>query len=141
MNTGDAVPDAATASRPWAAKGDRSNAALGDLSLVICVRNTEDETGKTALVTGGNRGMGEQVCRELARAGWHVLLASRDPKKGESIAAQLRQETGGRVTFVSLDVTSSDSIADLVRRLHQDATRLDALVNKRASTNNIYEYC
>jgi NAD(P)-dependent dehydrogenase (short-subunit alcohol dehydrogenase family) len=57
---------------------------------------------KTALITGGNRGIGEQVCRELARAGWHVLLAARDPKKGEPVAAQLRQETGGRVTFVSL---------------------------------------
>jgi NAD(P)-dependent dehydrogenase (short-subunit alcohol dehydrogenase family) len=84
---------------------------------------------KTALVTGGNRGIGEQVCRELARAGWHVLLAARDPKKGEPIAAQLRQARGGRVTFVALDVTSPDSIADLVRRLHQDAIRIDALVN------------
>jgi NAD(P)-dependent dehydrogenase (short-subunit alcohol dehydrogenase family) len=84
---------------------------------------------KTALVTGGNRGIGEQVCRELARAGWHVLLAARDPKKGEPVAAQLRQETGGRVTFVSLDVTSPDSIADLVRRLQEGAIRLDALVN------------
>lgn len=42
---------------------------------------------------------------------------------------QLRQGTGGRVTFVPLDVTRADSIADLVRRLQQDATRLDALVN------------
>jgi NAD(P)-dependent dehydrogenase (short-subunit alcohol dehydrogenase family) len=38
---------------------------------------------KTALVTGGNRGVGEQVCREVARAGWDVLLATRDPKKGD----------------------------------------------------------
>jgi carbonyl reductase 1 len=84
---------------------------------------------KTALVTGGNRGIGAQVCRELTRAGWRVLLAARDPKKGEPIAAQLRQETGGRVAFVPLDVTSPDSIADLVRRLQQDAVRVDALVN------------
>jgi carbonyl reductase 1 len=84
---------------------------------------------KTALVTGGNRGIGEQVCRELARAGWGVLLAARDPKKGEPIAGQLRRETSGRVTFVPLDVTSPDSIAALVRRLQHDAVRLEALVN------------
>jgi NAD(P)-dependent dehydrogenase (short-subunit alcohol dehydrogenase family) len=84
---------------------------------------------KTALVTGGNRGIGEQVCRELARAGWDVLLAARDPGQGEPVAARLRHETGGRVTFVPLDVTSPDSIADLAPRLRRDAIRLDALVN------------
>jgi NAD(P)-dependent dehydrogenase (short-subunit alcohol dehydrogenase family) len=84
---------------------------------------------RTALVTGGNRGIGAQVCRELARAGWDVLLAARDPTKGERVAAQLRGETGGRVTFVPLDVTRPASIADLVRRLQRDALRLDALVN------------
>jgi carbonyl reductase 1 len=84
---------------------------------------------KAALVTGGNRGIGAQVCRELGRGGWDVLLAARDPGKGEPVAARLRHETGGRVRFVPLDVTSPDSIADLVRRLQQDAIRLDALVN------------
>jgi NAD(P)-dependent dehydrogenase (short-subunit alcohol dehydrogenase family) len=84
---------------------------------------------KTALVTGANRGIGEQVCRELARAGWDVLLAARDPGTGEEVAARLRDETGGRVTFVALDVTSSDSIAGLAARLRRDAIRLDALVN------------
>jgi NAD(P)-dependent dehydrogenase (short-subunit alcohol dehydrogenase family) len=84
---------------------------------------------KTALVTGGNRGIGEQVCRELARAGWDVLLAARDPEKGEPVAARLSMETGGRVTFVPLDVTSTESMAGLVARLLRDRTRVDALVN------------
>jgi len=73
--------------------------------------------------------MGEQGCRALACAGWGMLLAARDPRKGEAVAEPLRQKTGGRVTFGPLDVTSPDSIADLVQRLQQDATRLDALVN------------
>jgi NAD(P)-dependent dehydrogenase (short-subunit alcohol dehydrogenase family) len=84
---------------------------------------------RTALVTGGNRGIGEQVCRELAGAGWDVLLGARDPRRGEAVAAQLRTATGRRVTVVSLDVTSPDSIADLVRTCDRDAVRLDALVN------------
>jgi NAD(P)-dependent dehydrogenase (short-subunit alcohol dehydrogenase family) len=84
---------------------------------------------RNALVTGGNRGIGQQVCQELARDGWHVLLTARDPTQGERAAAQLRTATEGRVTFLSLDVTSPDSIADLVRRLQQTAIRLDAVVN------------
>ena len=84
---------------------------------------------RTGLVTGGNRGIGEQVCRELARAGWHILLTARDPTTGESVAARLRRETASRVTFIPLDVTSPDSIAKLVRQLRDDAIHLDALVN------------
>jgi NAD(P)-dependent dehydrogenase (short-subunit alcohol dehydrogenase family) len=84
---------------------------------------------KTALVTGGNRGIGAEVCREFARAGWDVLLGARDPARGEPVAARLREETGGRVTFVPLDVTGPDSIAALVARLNREAIRLDALVN------------
>src|SRR5262245_5706781 len=84
---------------------------------------------KTALVTGGNRGIGEQVCRELARAGWDILLAARDSKQGEPVAARLDEETGGGVTFVPLEVTSPDSIASLAARLRREAIRLDALVN------------
>jgi NAD(P)-dependent dehydrogenase (short-subunit alcohol dehydrogenase family) len=84
---------------------------------------------RTALVTGGNRGIGREVCRELARLGWVVLLAARDGSKGELAAARLRHETAGRVDGVLLDVTSRASIADLVRRLEHDAIRLHALVN------------
>jgi NAD(P)-dependent dehydrogenase (short-subunit alcohol dehydrogenase family) len=84
---------------------------------------------KTALVTGGNRGIGEQVCRELAHAGWDVLLAARDPEQGEAVAARLRSETGGRVTFLPLDVASADSIASLAARLRREGIGLDALVN------------
>jgi NAD(P)-dependent dehydrogenase (short-subunit alcohol dehydrogenase family) len=92
-------------------------------------RQGRAEMKRTALVTGGNRGIGQQVCRELARAAWHVLLTARDPTQGQLAAAQLRTATGGRVTFLPLDVTSPDSIADLARRLEQTVIRLDALVN------------
>ncbi len=85
--------------------------------------------GKTVLVTGANRGIGAQVCRELARAGWEVYLAARDPDTGGPAAARLEQETGGRVRFVPLDVTGPESIASLAGRLRRDGAALDALVN------------
>ena len=41
--------------------------------------------GKVAVVTGGNRGLGLEACRQLARAGAKVVLASRDPAKGRRL--------------------------------------------------------
>ena len=44
---------------------------------------------RIAVVTGGNRGIGYEVCRQLARAGWHVVLCSRDARAG-SVALERR---------------------------------------------------
>ena len=84
---------------------------------------------RAALVTGGNRGIGQQVARVLAEQGWDVLVAARDRAKGEAAAARLRRETGGRLKAVELDVTSDDSVAAAATRLRDGAIRLDALVN------------
>jgi len=83
----------------------------------------------TALVTGGNRGIGQQVCRELARLGWSVIIAARDASKGDTAAARLRKDTGGRLRGLHLDVTDAATIADAHRRLRDGAVKLDALVN------------
>lgn len=84
---------------------------------------------KTALVTGGNRGIGQQVARVLATDGWDVLLGSRDKQKGDSAAARLRKDTGGRLKAVELDVTSDASCASAAGKLRDGAIRIDALVN------------
>ena len=76
-----------------------------------------------ALVTGGNRGIGFEVCRQLGRRGYKVLLGSRDLAKGEQAAAKLRSE-GHVVTALRLDVASEEDIARLA-----ELERVDALVN------------
>lgn len=53
---------------------------------------SQDATGKVAVVTGGNRGMGLETCRQLARLGAAVVLTSRDPIAGEAAAKGLRDE-------------------------------------------------
>ncbi|HEY0252121.1 MAG TPA: SDR family NAD(P)-dependent oxidoreductase [Kofleriaceae bacterium] len=84
---------------------------------------------KTVLITGGNRGIGQQVARVLATEGWDVLIGSRDRKKGDAAAKRLREETGGRLRAVELDVTSDDSVTTAAQKLRDGAIKLDALVN------------
>jgi NAD(P)-dependent dehydrogenase (short-subunit alcohol dehydrogenase family) len=79
-----------------------------------------------ALVSGGNRGIGFEVCRQLGRLGYSVLLGARDPAKGENAAEILRSE-GLDVSRVQLDVTSEQDIARLA-----GLERVDALVNNAA---------
>ncbi len=83
----------------------------------------------TALVTGANRGIGQQVARVLAGDGWDVLVGTRDRQKGEAAAARLRKVTGGRLKAVELDVTSDASVATAAQKLRDGAIRIDALVN------------
>ena len=83
---------------------------------------------RTALVTGANRGIGQHVARVLASDGWDVLVGSRDRKKGDAAAARLREETGGRLKAVELDVTSDASVATAAQKLRDGAIRIDALV-------------
>jgi NAD(P)-dependent dehydrogenase (short-subunit alcohol dehydrogenase family) len=83
---------------------------------------------RTALVTGGNRGIGLEACRQLAESGMNVVLAARDPQRGEQAAQELRDE-GLHVNYERLDVTDSQSVADCVRRLADAGTEIDVLVN------------
>ncbi len=83
---------------------------------------------RIALVTGGNRSIGLEVCRQLARAGLRVLLGSRDEAAGEAAAASLRGE-GFDVTVLPLDVADEASIEKAMARVAETVGRLDVLVN------------
>ena len=83
---------------------------------------------RTALVTGGNRGIGLEACRQLAELRMRVVLAARNPEKGEDAARKLR-DRGLEVTSEQLDVADSRSVEDCVRRLADAGTEIDVLVN------------
>ena len=83
---------------------------------------------KIALVTGGNRGIGKEICRQLAQKGLHVMLGSRSQSQGEQAAAELA-ESGLEVEVVTLDVSDKASIAHAVEQITQTHGQLDVLVN------------
>jgi len=82
---------------------------------------------RTALVTGANRGLGLETCRQLARGGLNVILTSRS-ESGEKAARGLAGE-GLSVSFRSLDVADTKSIAALAREVARDRITLEVLVN------------
>jgi NAD(P)-dependent dehydrogenase (short-subunit alcohol dehydrogenase family) len=86
---------------------------------------------RIALVTGGNRGIGFEVCRQLAHRGFTVILGSRDRAKGEQAAAQLAQ-AHLLVLAHQLDVTDSASIERLRQHVATTYRHLDVLVNNAA---------
>ena len=64
---------------------------------------------KVALVTGGNRGIGYELVKQLALIGFKVILSSRNPEMGHKAIQQLR-ESNLDVSFVSIDVDNQESI-------------------------------
>lgn len=86
---------------------------------------------KLALVTGGNKGIGLEIARQLARRGYRALIGARDPERGETAARTLQSE-GLSATFLQLDVTSPSSIDTAAAAIAERFGRLDALVNNAA---------
>lgn len=85
-----------------------------------------DPTPPITLVTGGNRGLGLEVCRQLGRLGRPIVLTARDPAEGERAASSLAAE-GLPVRFLPLDVASPASAAALAAAL--GGARVGVLVN------------
>jgi NAD(P)-dependent dehydrogenase (short-subunit alcohol dehydrogenase family) len=81
-----------------------------------------------AVVTGGNRGIGLEICRQLAQRGCRVILGSRDPAKGRAAAKALAAE-GLDVSARALDVSDPASVRRFGRALAKDPGRVDILVN------------
>ncbi len=83
---------------------------------------------RTALVTGANRGLGLEVCRQLARAGVTVIATSRNEVDGREAVAGLHRKKFD-VSYEQCDVTDDASVAMLAERLAARGAVLDVLVN------------
>ncbi len=88
-------------------------------------------TQRIALVTGGNRGLGFEICRQLAQRDVSVVLTSRNPDRGLEAAGRLRDE-GLEVSFQPLDVTLPETVERTLSAVREEFGRLDILVNNAA---------
>jgi NAD(P)-dependent dehydrogenase (short-subunit alcohol dehydrogenase family) len=85
----------------------------------------------TILVTGGNKGIGLEVCRQLARAGHRIILSARSVERGLAAVTTLKKE-GLTVDFLELDMSDEASIAKAVKELSGKIKALNVLINNAA---------
>jgi NAD(P)-dependent dehydrogenase (short-subunit alcohol dehydrogenase family) len=91
-----------------------------------------DLTGKRALVTGGSRGIGKAIARELAREGADVAIAARDQARIDAAVAELAAESGRRIVGISTDTGDAAAVAAMVASAAGALGGIDILVNAAA---------
>jgi NAD(P)-dependent dehydrogenase (short-subunit alcohol dehydrogenase family) len=93
-----------------------------------------DMTGKTAVITGGGRGIGEGMATVLADAGAAVVVAARRTADVERVAADIRA-AGGRAIAVTTDVTDNDAVEALARAAVDEFGSLDTWINNAGGSS------
>jgi len=95
---------------------------------VTGVLDTFALSGRMALVTGGNRGLGLAFAIALGQAGATVAIVARDAERNDQAAAQAK-ESGVSLRTYTADITDDDALHAIVDIVHHDLDRIDVLVN------------
>jgi len=91
---------------------------------------------KAAIVTGGSRGIGKAVARELLREGARVVIVARHAEALAATAAELAEESGGHVQPIVADTTDDSSVRRMVEQAVLDLGGVDILVNSAAEVGS-----
>lgn len=89
--------------------------------------------GKTAIVTGGGRGLGAQIAEGFAEAGANVVVCSRKVEACEEVAGKLRA-IGVKALAIACDVTSEEDVKNVVQKTLEEFGTVDILVNNSGAT-------
>jgi 2-deoxy-D-gluconate 3-dehydrogenase len=89
-----------------------------------------DLTGRVAVITGGNGGIGLGMAKGLAAAGAAIVIAARNAEKAEAAVAEL----GGKGAFIALDVADEGSCRAMIAQVAERFGRLDILVNNAGTS-------
>lgn len=91
---------------------------------------------KTIIVSGGNRGIGLETCRQLAGLGHKVIMGSRDLEKGQKAAESIE----GEIIVKQLDVSDEESILNLYAFVEKEFGSLDVLINNAGLGTRYFEH-
>ena len=85
--------------------------------------------GKVIVITGSTSGIGYETALELAKRDAHIILASRNPKKGEDTITKIKSEyPNAKVEFIKLDTSSLESVRNFKDEFDKTQLKIDALV-------------
>ena len=85
--------------------------------------------GKSVIITGGNKGLGEGIARVFSEAGADLLICGRDVQAGEKVAAELDEKNSGGCVFEPCDVSNPADIKKTVDKVIESFGKLDCLIN------------
>lgn len=104
--------------------------AAGAMLLVTMTRRLRryDFRGRTVLVTGGSRGLGLNLARQLGDAGAHLVICARNPEELDRARIDL-QGRGGRVSLFSCDLSSRDAVRKFAAQMQVEAGVPDVVIN------------
>src|ERR687885_1895554 len=89
--------------------------------------------GKTAMVTGGGRGLGQYMAEALSEAGANVVLCSRKLEALEEVKAEI-EGRGGKALALACDVTDAEDVENMVTETEEAFGTVDVLVNNSGAT-------
>lgn len=85
---------------------------------------------KWAIITGADGGMGTEITRAVAEAGYHIVMACYNPKKAETVCQRLRAETGNpNLEVMAIDLSSMSSVAAFAERILERGLPISLLMN------------
>ncbi|MBU0664550.1 MAG: 3-oxoacyl-[acyl-carrier-protein] reductase [Proteobacteria bacterium] len=93
-------------------------------------------TGKTALVTGGSRGIGRAICQRVSALGAHVYINYVSNPTAAEETKQMIQDAGGRADIICFNVAESEQVQDALKQIVTEAGSLDVLVNNAGITRD-----
>lgn len=99
----------------------------------MAVMDLFDLTGKTAIVTGGGRGLGAQIAEGFAEAGANVVLCSRKVEACEEVASKLEAK-GVKTLALACDVTNPQDVKNVVEKTMEAFGTIDILVNNSGAS-------
>ena len=99
-------------------------------------------SGRVALITGGNSGIGRAAASQLLARGWEVVIATRRPAAGAAAVEALARgagDGGGAVSWVELDLARLESVRTCAQEVGERWPRLDALINNAGTVRSTRE--